>query len=678
MSVKRTLAVLAALSALGTLGALGALATQDGAFAQEAAEGADAGAVRLTRVTLATGGLAQVEGTMMAPALVMRLSLERAHVADVLRTLLVTGPAPVVSVDLRAAEPAGERSATGRLLAGDLADPVTVLHALIGEEVELSGGAHQLAGRLLAFDPVVVPGAETTPETPAVRVAVAGADGRVAYATFASLDRLAIGGAALARRMQDVIPALAESVDETRREVSVRLAREAAAGFSFVIPTTVWRPSYRALLDEAGAVELQGWATLENTTGLDWERVELRLAVGTPVAYRQDVYAPLRTMRPQAPFAVGRTAQGDPVDAAPAAMSLGRAFAGAASAGEAADAAAPAPSSEAPKQAVAPALLADAAAAVGRAATVFSVAGRIDLAAGRTLTVPFLSRAQEVERIAYLDLAASDAAPMDALSVRFDADATVPGGLVAVYDEGAYVGDARFAGADGGATSVLPFALSSDLDANVTQQATRELARASMREGTLHLTRDLVTVTTLALEGRAPVRLLADVTRAPSARLAVRADDGASAQLQPLDAHRSRIDAALPAGPSRIVLTETQPLVESYRITDLPTPIIEAVLALGGGVDEETRATLRRVQAVASEIAALDRRIATVEADAADLRQAVEIDRENLEAIDVSTPEGAQVRRRIVERTDAIGAALEELRRLRQRRLAAEAALAQL
>ena len=47
-------------------------------------------------------------------------------------------------------------------------------------------------------------------------------------------------------------------IDDGRRELTVRLDGEADAGFSFVVPTTVWRPSYRAIIGEAKSTQATG------------------------------------------------------------------------------------------------------------------------------------------------------------------------------------------------------------------------------------------------------------------------------------------------------------------------------------------------------------------------------------------------------------------------------------
>ena len=634
------------------------------ALAQERQE--QLGDVTIQKVTLATGGLAQVEGAMRAPGETMTLAIERSQVADVLRTLVITGDASVVSIDLPAAEPVGERSETGRLLAGDLADPVTVLRSLIGEVVEVRGGANQLSGRLLAFSTVGVPIEEREDLAPALRISVATADGRVAYATFPLLEALAIEGEAVDERMAGVVPALGESVDDGRRELTVRLAEPASVGFSFVVPTTVWRPSYRAVV--AGEeVSLQGWATLENTTGFDWDAVELALSVGTPVAYRQDVYAPLRTSRPEAPFEVGRTVE------APIVAEAAAAFASVATEAMEADSmerARPAPRA----RALAGAEVGGPAVS-GSASTVFPVSGPIDLAAGRTLTVPFLDGTERVDTIAYLDLDAPQSTPMDALELAFDEAATVPGGLIAVYDETGFVGDARFAGADGGATNILPYALSADVDATVTDRTRQLLASASLADGVLRLTRELRTRIVLMLEADEPKTLIADASRDASERTSLETSSDFVANVEELGDGRARLRAELPAGASRIIINAVRPIVERYMVSDLTTPVIEKVLSLGDALDEATRLRLEAIAAIAARIAEIDRTLATLDADVEDLRRAVAADRENLEAIDVSTPEGAEVRERIVRRTNEIDEALSRIRELRQERLDEERAL---
>ena len=627
---------------------------------ERAGQARGAAGVAVTRVTLATGGLAEVEGTMVRADSAMRLAIERPQIADVLRTLVVTGEAPVVSIDLDAAEPVGERSVVGRLLAGNLADPATVLRSLIGETIELSGGTSRLAGTLLAFEAVTIPPVEGEGEPrPAYRVAVATAEGRIAFATFETLDQLAIEGEAVSGRMEGVAPAIAETVDDGRRELTVTLRGEAQADFSFVVPTTVWRPSYRAIVAEDGSARLQGWATLENTTGLDWRGIDLRLAVGTPVAYAQDIYSPLRTTRPDAPFAVGETAETDLV-----APDRRRAMPEAAPAEAMLDAAAAVP---APAPGGQPAPLETGGVESGSATTVFDVPGTIDLAAGRTLSVPFLDVDDSVGRVAFMPAGGGDRPRvLDALEVTFDAEASVPGGLVAVFDGRGFAGDARFGGADGSETALLPFAISADVDAAVTTRRVQGLASASIRDGLFVLRRTLTTTTALRLSAAGPVALVADLSR-NGEEIVATATNGVAPTVDVRDRATARLRAALPEGETVITLVATRPLVERYQVSDLPSPIIEEALSLGDALDADTRAQLEAIAEAAAEIVRIDRRVRVLEAEITDLREALATDRDTLRALDARTPEGATIRERMVERANLLDAALGELRELRRR-----------
>ena len=648
-----------------------ALLTSTSAVAQDRSDAQSN--VEVRRVTLATGGLAQVEGGVTGATDTMRLAIERAQVADVLRTLVVTGNTTVVSVDLKSAEAVGARSVTGQLLAGDLSDPRTLLASLIGEEVELSGGPNNASGRLLDFTLVTIPGGEDEGDRPAVRVALASENGGVSFTTFPSLDALSIGGAAVEERMNALVPAIGESVDDGRRELEINLSEAGEPGFDFVVPTTVWRPSYRALVADDGSVELQGWATLENTTGLDWNGIELRLAVGTPVAYSQDIYSPLRTTRPTAPFEVGDTATVDIVPgqvgrAELAEADLVQAEAAFASRVLGDGAAAPAPQAAAPTAD----LQTGGPAEIGAASTVFPVSGTIDLAAGRTLSVPFLSRSEDVARITYLDLTAaaspSDPTPLDALELTFDAEASVPGGLVAVYDEGSFVGDARFEGADGGELRILPFAASTDMDVNRTERLNTVFVSAGFEGSTFTVRSETRRRVEFAVAADEEGTLVLDLPRGSGEELSVEGSESQAVQTARIDESRERLRADLSEGQHTLSATFTRPVQQTIGVTDLSGAYIAEVLALGDEIDDETRQRLEDIGAQLARIDALERDLETLEAERRELLDLIALDRRNLDAIGVQTPEGADIRQRIIERTDRIDALRSETRSLREQR----------
>ena len=100
------------------------------------------------------------------------------------------------------------------------------------------------------------------------------------------------------------------SRDESARKLLVTLNGEKSrtVSLSYVIPTPVWKVSYR--LDLAGkAPFLQGWAIVDNDSDTDWNNVELSLVTGRPVSFIQNLYPPYKVSRPVIPLAIAGVAE---------------------------------------------------------------------------------------------------------------------------------------------------------------------------------------------------------------------------------------------------------------------------------------------------------------------------------------------------------------------------------
>jgi hypothetical protein len=103
-------------------------------------------------------------------------------------------------------------------------------------------------------------------------------------------------------------------------EVSIRLVGAASHDLlvSYVVAAPMWKPTYRVVLpkDGKGQALLQAWAVVDNTSGEEWEQVQLALTSGAPIAFRYDLHTPREVERPdmtgvgiqrQAVAAVGET-----------------------------------------------------------------------------------------------------------------------------------------------------------------------------------------------------------------------------------------------------------------------------------------------------------------------------------------------------------------------------------
>ena len=70
-----------------------------------------------------------------------------------------------------------------------------------------------------------------------------------------------------------------------------------------MIPTPIWKSSYRLIFAATGDPTLEGWAIVDNTTGEDWNKVQLALVSGRPVSFISRLYEPKYVARQTADLA---------------------------------------------------------------------------------------------------------------------------------------------------------------------------------------------------------------------------------------------------------------------------------------------------------------------------------------------------------------------------------------
>ena len=68
--------------------------------------------------------------------------------------------------------------------------------------------------------------------------------------------------------------------------------------FAYVVDIPIWRMTYRLSLQDDKA-NLQGWAHIDNITGVDWKDVTIELRSGKPQAFHINIFDPLMAQRPE-------------------------------------------------------------------------------------------------------------------------------------------------------------------------------------------------------------------------------------------------------------------------------------------------------------------------------------------------------------------------------------------
>ena len=415
--------------------------------------------LNLKRVLLSSGGVgyfeyaADVDGDDT-----LGLDVPLAAVDDILKSLVVFDPAGAVAgVELPGQDNTTQSFADAPFGPEALQSPVAYLNALRGTDVTVAG-AHPMTGRIVR--------AETVTETvdtigmPRTRVTILGADGLRQF-LLEEAEGVQVTDPVLRARIDAALESLRRDASAATRHLTIRLkgkgARTAAIGYVAAAP--LWKATYRLVLPTSGAARLQGWATLENQSGVDWKGVALTLQYGNPASFRQALYRSYFVQRPEVPVEVlghllpsidtrARAVETEtsappppPFAAMAAPAPVARGFAHAKSMPQIAPPAEMAAAEETGEE------------------TIFTLAQPLDLAAGHSANVPILDRSIPASRIGLVPF--QQPHPLASIRVRNDEPRGLPAGVLTLYDTlggMSFAGDARLGGLPAGETRLLSFA----------------------------------------------------------------------------------------------------------------------------------------------------------------------------------------------------------------------------
>ncbi|MBI5607426.1 MAG: DUF4139 domain-containing protein [Deltaproteobacteria bacterium] len=246
------------------------------------------------------------------------------QVNDVLKSLAVLdlsgGAASSISLpaeksaDRQQADlPAQVRNATGM---------IGMLAVLRGADVTVETNSDTWSGRVVGVEnPPQSKDEKTRPATVTLLVG----DDRLVPVHIDAIKKVTIGDRALS-------VGLKQSLDISKREgawkpvsLQVRVAGDKTHDLliSYIHEVPVWRPAYRAWVESGKGLQLQGWAVVDNTSGEDWNKVNLSLVVGAPLSFRYDLHTAHHVVRPDLSVRLPQEAVAPPepdsgFDAAPA------------------------------------------------------------------------------------------------------------------------------------------------------------------------------------------------------------------------------------------------------------------------------------------------------------------------------------------------------------------------
>lgn len=590
-------------------------------------------------IVLSSGGLAEITARVpVSGRTVLNLDTPLDQVDDVLKSLVIQGQGiTILSVDLPGRQPLSDAFTSLPLKPQDLQNSITLLTALKGVDVEVRRNDRSLRGIVLGVETLTTPEGERS----SARLALATEGGTIEHVEIDDATRVTILDPAMQAALIEALKAIATDRATDGRTVAITLDGPAAsnATITYVIGAPVWKPAWRVVLPEGEEkAQFQGWAVLENRTGLDWRGVDLTLSSGTPVALTQRLYDSVLIPRPEVPLQVGQRLRPDmdqgvfeekdmaaaaAAPAMPAPSLLAMAPRGRASS-EAA------PDLEFGRQVAGGVAVA---ATETLAAATFHLPEPVDLAVGRSLTLPFFDGQATASRVSIYQPGVSARHPIAAVRVKNDSDVTLPGGIVTVYEAGiGFVGDAEFAGAAPTEERILPYALDAKVNIATDQSSDSAIRSARAADGILVIEYGRVRKTEYRLEG--------DPNAGRTVLIDHQANDGwdvsaDNAKIEGRDGAKVRLDASLEAGESRTVtVTETTVDAQRWGLQDAPDQILLQLVAMGDRIDPALREPLQQLVDLRKQNSDAQRTISQIDDAISRIRSDQDRVRSNLAAVD--------------------------------------------
>ena len=567
-------------------------------------------------------GFFERSGTL-GPGESARLDFNASDMNDVLKSLTLTdsGGGKIAGLRYDSMDPLSHKLADFpfRIEGGE--SLAAMFDQLKGSRLELKLGNDTVAGAIVTGR--VVAGTDKQSEREYLTLLLDTGDLRTVDLSAASGIRFP--DAKLQAQFKDYLAALAAARSKDKRSVYIDAsdARERTVTARYMIPTAVWKSSYRLIFGDKGQPTLEGWAIVDNTTGEDWTKVQLALVSGRPISFVSQLYAPKYVQRPVAELADDAAARPVVHEEAYGA-SAGQGSGGGIGSGRGggrpmamAKAAPPPPAAPMQmmstgqvslgnlREEIAPSTIV-ASASAGELGELFEyrIAQPVTIRQDESAMLPFLQQAIEGRKLLiYSDH--SSPHPTNAAELTNSTGKTLDGGPITVYDGGAYGGEALMETLKAGDKRLISYAV--DLGTRITDAFGSKAA--VVRE--IHANRGMLTVKSAMEETRTYTIRNVD-QKAKTLILEHPLRQGYTLLNQkPMEKTASayRFEIALaPDASQEFVVDEERVFDQSYQVTSL-TPDFLGVYIQNRTLSDSGRRQLQGISDKKSQIADNDRAI---------------------------------------------------------------------
>jgi len=227
-----------------------------------------------------------------------RLDFKASEMNDVLKSLTVdeTGGGKVSGLRYDSSTPLDRRLGEYSFTVGAQVPLAQFLDQFKGARVEMDASGQKLSGSIVSGR--AVPATEQQPQRDLV-VLLTDLN-ELKTIDLSSVTSLKLTDGVLQRQLRDYLGALAGARTKEQRSVYIDSSdakgRKVAA--SYLIPTPIWKSSYRLIFRDTPQPLLEGWAIIDNTTNDDWTNISLSLVSGKPISFQSRLYDPKFITRP--------------------------------------------------------------------------------------------------------------------------------------------------------------------------------------------------------------------------------------------------------------------------------------------------------------------------------------------------------------------------------------------
>ena len=395
----------------------------------------------------------------------VELQFKAAEMDDVLKSLTVDSRAGAVAgVRYDSNEPLSKKLENFPFRIGEAQPLSRILDQFKGSRVRLRMASDQVEGTIISSRTI----AATSDRPESHRLVILRDDGEIRTLDPTAALGLQFVDSRLQQQFRDYLMLVAGARNREKRNVTIETAenRGGVVRARYVVPTPVWKSSYRLIFDAESNPLLEGWAIVDNTTGEDWENVTLSLVSGRPVSFISRLYEPKYVNRPvfelaqdraQRPVVHGAVVESEERARRDVAENRRKTFTAALPQAAPARAMAMAPKEEGFAD-VRGQLVGGVADNKAMSSTVAQTASggelgdlfeyRIDRAItvgqGESAMLPFLQQRVAARKLLIFDESHGSQHPLNAVEITNDSGITLDGGAVTVLDSGAYAGEALF------------------------------------------------------------------------------------------------------------------------------------------------------------------------------------------------------------------------------------------